>query len=41
MTVFEFFAKHECTQHEKRLLLVKLAELRYAATLALLQKVMR
>lgn len=41
MSIWEFFAKHECTDFEKKALLVKLAEIRYELTLEMLKRVMR
>lgn len=41
MSIYEFFIKHECTKHERLALIVRLAEMRYEATLKMLQNVMR
>lgn len=40
-TIYEFFAEHECTEYEKKRLIVYLAEIRYEATLKMLKRVLR
>jgi hypothetical protein len=40
-TIYEFFVEHKCTKYEKKRLVVKLAELRYEKTIAMLKQILR